>query len=104
MWGAAVTATMGNFARLRLLHLSDGVQTPADLWPGFTGPEFTDHARFGLDRILRDPGGVATVSAEPDEIAPSNADYAEGPAGHWKYSGYRARQTWMADDPHPDSR
>ena len=97
-----LTATMGNFARLRLLHLSDEVRTPADLWPGFSGPEFTEHARFGLDRVQRSERGEATAHAEPDEVDHSAASYADGTADHWRYWGGRARQSWIAEDPHPE--
>ena len=96
-----LTATMGNFARLRRLRLQDGVRTPAALWPDFTGPEFTEHARFGLDLLLTTGNGAAMVHAEPDEVDHSAAAYAEGTSDHWRYRGGRARQSWIAEDPHP---
>jgi hypothetical protein len=96
-----LTATMGNFARLRTLHLREGSITPAEIWPGFTGPEFTEHARFGLDRLEREKDGTAVVWAEPDEPNHEAAPYTPGTAQHWRYHGRRARQTWVAHDPHP---
>ncbi len=94
-----LTATMGNFARLRNLHLADGTIDPAALWPGFTGDHFTPHARFGLDQLTRTVGGGATVWATPDELEPHTAVYADGTAQHWRYDGRRALQRWRVEAP-----
>jgi len=96
-----LSATMGNFARLRMLHVRDGVVTPAELWPDLAGAGFSDHARFGLDRLPRDEAGGVVVSATPDETDPWSAEYAASTAEHWKYLGKRATQTWRASDPDP---
>ena len=68
-----LTATMGNFARLRRLHLRDRVVTPAQLWPGFGGDHFAEHARFGLDELTRTADGGVEVIATPDEPRPHEA-------------------------------
>jgi hypothetical protein len=96
-----LTATMGNFARLRRLHLADEVATPLRLWPDFEGPDFSEHAAFGVDRLARNAAGEVEVSATPDEAEPSLATYGDDVAEHWKYSGARARQVWTAADPDP---
>lgn len=98
-----LTATMGNFARLRRLHLADRVVHPSDLWPEFTGDDFTDHAGFCLEQLPRS-GHEVRVSATPDEQHPHSADYADDTNDHWKYVGRRAVQTWRAADPHPGLR
>jgi hypothetical protein len=95
---------MGNYARLRRLHLVDGHVTPAGLWPGFSGTGFTEHAAFGLDRLPRNAAGDVEVSATTDEAAPSSAAYGDDVAEHWKYSGLRAVQSWIAADPDPELR
>ena len=94
-----VSATMGNFARLRQLHLSDGVVTPAELWPDFSGDHFAPHAQFPLSRLTRTDTGAALVRATPDETDPWHADYADDTHEHWKYVGLRATQTWQVEDP-----
>lgn len=96
-----VTATMGNFARLRRLRLRDEIVTPDGLWPGFDGVHFAEHRTFGLDRLQRTASGGVTVAAEPDEPDPSSADYEASVAAHWHYTGDAAVQTWESDDPHP---
>lgn len=96
-----LTATMGNWARLRQLHLRDRVVEPSGLWPDHSGDGFTAHARFGLDELARDPDGAAVVTATPDEADPTAAAYAPGTAEHWHYVGRRARQGWRVADPAP---
>ncbi|WP_152363961.1 hypothetical protein [Microlunatus speluncae] len=96
-----LTATMGNFARLRLLELANRTVTPADCWSGFTGTGFAPHAKFGLAELTRTETGDAVVSARPDEVDHGAASYAADTAEHWKYFGRRAVQTWRAADPDP---
>jgi len=98
-----LTATMGNWARLRRLELADRVLTPAGLWPGFTGTGFAAHASFGLDELTRE-GGAALVSATGDEDDPWSVRYIADTAEHWRFLGRRMRQTWRVDDPHPALR
>jgi hypothetical protein len=95
-----LSATMGNYARLRRLHLADRVETPASLWPGFGGIHFSDHARFGLDQLTRD-GSAALVTATPDEHDLEAVEYSADTHEHWKYTGRRAVQGWRVDDPDP---
>ncbi|WP_125776082.1 hypothetical protein [Antribacter gilvus] len=93
-----LTATMGNFARLRRLHLRDRTVTPSDLWPGFTGTHFADHGVFGRTELAEHDGAVA-VWATPDEDAPQDAVAAEGTADHWRYVGEKAVQGWRVPEP-----
>jgi len=95
-----LTATMGNWARLRTLRLAGGDAHAAGLWPNYTDVHFAEHARFGVDRLVHD-GGAVTVSALPDEADPHLAVHAPGTAEHWAYVGRPAVQTWRADDPDP---
>jgi hypothetical protein len=97
-----LSATMGNFARLRRLQLADRIVTPADLWPEHDGDGFTEHARFPLSELGRTADGDAIVSAMPDEERPQDAHYAAGTAEHWKYFGARAMQIWRASGPTPE--
>lgn len=96
-----LTATMGNWARLRRLHLRDRIVTPADLWPGFAATHFTEHGRFGLDELAR-AGEAAIVAATPDEADPLAAVYAADTREHWHYVGATAVQGWRVPHPHPD--
>ncbi|MGF3055539.1 hypothetical protein [Microbacterium sp. YY-01] len=95
-----LTATMGNWARLRLLELEHRTVHPKQLWPDFSGTGFTQHARFGLNELRRE-GDTAVVSAIGDEDDPMNVQYSADTAQHWHFLGQRARQTWRVDNPHP---
>jgi hypothetical protein len=94
-----VTATMGNYARLRDLHLKDRVVNSKQIWPAHRGDAFTPHATFPLEALERTADGDAYVSATPDEPAPQNAIYAEGTTRHWHYAGMLARQWWRVPSP-----
>lgn len=96
-----LTATMGNWARLRRLKLGQRMVEPRLLWPDFSGTAFTEHARFRLGELARD-GTTAVVSAIGDEDDPWSVRYAPDTAEHWRFLGRRARQSWRVDDPHPD--
>jgi len=96
-----LTATMGNWARLRHLHLADRVVHPRDLWPGFDRTDFTEHGRFPLSELRRD-GDAAIVTAVGDEDDPVAVTYSDDTNPHWHFEGRRAVQGWRVDDPHPD--
>ena len=100
MKSCVLSATMGNYARLRRLWLKDEVFEPARLWPDFTGADpredgFTGRKQWGLERMAR-LGGDAIVAATPDESYPQNATYAPHTAATWRYQGQRATQYWKA--------
>jgi hypothetical protein len=105
-----LTATMGNYARLRELHLRDRTVTSGELWPDYREIHFAEHARFGVGELrsatdastnASTNASTVSVSATPDELAPHEATYSDDTAEHWRYSGRRAVQTWTAQDPDP---
>ncbi|UUT36298.1 hypothetical protein [Microbacterium elymi] len=98
-----LTATMGNWARLRELELSGRTAHASALWPDYHGTAFAPHASFGVGELVRD-GGDVVVRARPDEGDPVGATYAEGTAEHWHYVGRRGVQEWRAADPDPALR
>lgn len=97
-----LSATMGNYARLRQLHLKGRVVSAADLWPDYRGHGFTPHASFPLAQLSRTPEGHAVVSATPNEPRPESATYSAGTRRHWRYEGEVATQSWRVEA--PDSR
>jgi hypothetical protein len=94
-----VTATMGNYARLRKLYLKDDVKTSSQIWPDYTEHAFTPHALVDKEQMITDKNGFPYFIAYPDEKNPSVAEYAEGTASHWKYEGKPATQYWYCKDP-----
>jgi hypothetical protein len=97
-----VTATMGNYARLRQLHLATGVVTASELYSDatFGAIGFAPHKRFGLERLARTQNGAAILAATSDETDPAGADQTTV-AGGWRYVGRPATQYWSCDQPHP---
>lgn len=99
-----VSATMGNWARLRRLELADRTVTAGELWPDHRGDAFAEHTSFPLAELRRDEAGAAVVAVTPDEADPAAVDCAPGTAEHWRYAGRPAAQEWRAIDPAPDLR
>ena len=92
-----LTATMGNYARLRRLYLKDRIEEAQHVYkpfqPVFAG--FAAHRQWGVGEMLvRD--GQAIVAATPDEADPAHARYGPDVAGHWHYQGAVATQYWHA--------
>lgn len=89
-----VTATMGNYVRLRQLWLRDGMVQAASVWPGFNGDEFTDEAFFPQERFVRTPGGDLIVCATSDEADPHSVP-PDPAAPWWAYRGsFPVTQYW----------
>lgn len=77
-----LTATMGNYARLRQARLADGeLLRSSALWPDYADEGFTPFAEAPLGRLPRGADGDVIVEMESDE-----AD----PAGGWPYG----RESW----------
>ena len=104
MRSCILTATMGNYARLRRLHLADRIVVSTDLWPRFDGDGFAPAREFPLDQLTRTPEGHAVVAATTNESNPEKAHYAAGTVRGWRYRGSRAVQYWRCEEPHDDLR
>jgi hypothetical protein len=98
MHSCVLTATMGNYARLRKVWLKDHV---ADAHRLFSGARFdpangfTDHHQWGIDALLV-VDGEALVAARPDETDPAHATYANDVHPDWHYHGQTATQYWRS--------
>jgi len=97
-----VTATMGNYARLRKIYLTDRVVSSLALWPGYRGLGFTDRVEFPLQDLPRSPDGAALFIAAPDEEHPEAAQYAPHTFIGWRYYGDVATQYWRCEDTSDD--
>jgi hypothetical protein len=80
-----VTATMGNYARLRRLHLADRTVDSHDLFSGatFNPIGFTSHKRFDAEALARAPDGAVILAAtgnEADLAKPQTGGAGECPA------------------------
>ncbi len=95
MKACVLTATMGNYARLRRLWLADETVEAAGLWreprPNRWG--FVDAREWPLDRLLAREGEVI-VAATTDEEDPASATYDASVPPWWRYEGKAATQYW----------
>lgn len=96
-----VTATMGNFARLRTLYLSSDTVSSHKLWPHYKGDAFTPHAHFSSAEFVHNQSSSFFIAA-PDEADPSVATYAPATASHWKYYGNKGVQYWRVSKDETD--
>jgi hypothetical protein len=97
-----LSATMGNFERLRLVWLADRVLDSRKLAPDYKGKSFTaDSDKYFASEMLRLPGGDATVYASSNEANPAAATTA-----HWPYRLPKLTQYWSvpADEVQPNLR
>lgn len=89
----ALTATMGNFARLRRLWLKERTASVDEVFPGFTGTDFTGDGIFAAKELFREPSGDYLIAATTDEKEPAKADYT-GVAWWWQWTGSPLTQYW----------
>jgi hypothetical protein len=96
------TATMGNHARLRRLHLATRPVHSTELWPDYRDVHFTPHARFERQELHVNEEGHVIVAATPDEEDVERVVFAEGTARHWTYPRAFATQYWRHENPHAE--
>lgn len=93
-----LTATMGNFQRLRRLHLKNRVATVAEVLPEDPGTAFTRHAVFPLSDLRRDKDG-AIVLADGSENDPRVLSRQLPEGSWWRYDGANVTQYWRQPEP-----
>jgi len=103
MKACILSATMGNYARLRHLWLKDRIVLSTKLWTEYkpTASGFAPSREWKLDRLLMKKGDVI-VAATPDEADPAGAKYGRKVPSWWRYKGRVAVQYWRKPDPHKD--
>jgi hypothetical protein len=100
-----LTATMGNFERLRVLWLKRRLVPSSQLFADYREDNFVEHESYTLDEMLRSEDGGAIALATSDEAEPS-ATFSATAASHWRYGLPRLTQYWRvsARDIEPDLR
>ena len=96
-----LTATMGNYERLRLLWLKDRVVDSRALYAGYQGNAFIEHENYPLEEMLRYGDGDALALCTTDEEDPGGAE-----VGGWTYRSVKLTQYWRmpGHDIQPDLR
>lgn len=99
MDSCVLTATMGNYARLRRLWLRDEVIEAGRLWPK-VDPDplgFAPWRAWGRDRLLT-VNGELVAAADSDDADPASSTYDPKVPPHWRYTGRPATQSWRTAD------
>jgi hypothetical protein len=99
MDSCVLSATMGNYGRLRRLWLQDEVIAAETLWqrPVFDKLGFLPWKSWGHVRLLQ-TGGQVLVAATSDEIDPAATRYDPSVPPHWRYAGKPATHYWRGPD------
>jgi hypothetical protein len=88
-----LTATMGNYERLRWLWLKNKVIDSRELYRSYHGDDFAEHGTYSLKKMLRNEKGDAIVFCTSNEATPAaNPDFQAG--DHWRYRLPRLTQYW----------
>lgn len=98
----ALTATMGNYSRLRLLYLKNQVVDSRKLFAGYNDIEFDEKEPYGYDQMLKNKKGELMVIAESNETFSELASWPQQPAylarWSWRYRPfYKLSQYWRVD-------
>lgn len=93
-----VTATMGNYARLRKLYLKERIKNSFDIWPDYKDIHFTNREKISSEQFLNGKDGNKYFIAAPNEKNLMDADYAKGTESNWYYYGLPVTQYWYSKD------
>jgi hypothetical protein len=99
-----LTATMGNYERLRLLWLNDRVVDSRQLFPDYDGDAFVEQYNYPLPEMLRSGDGDAIVFCTSNESDPGKTE--GNSTAHWVYTLPKLTQYWRVPgrDVEPDLR
>ena len=95
-----LTATMGNYARLRRLWLKDETVFAWRLWPdfGLDNHGFAAHRQWPLQQLFQDNDGIL-VAADSNESDLQDVQYSPGVPSWWRYPGIPSTQYWRKTKP-----
>ena len=88
-----LTATMGNYERLRWLWLKNRVIDSRELYRHYLGDDFAERGTYALRRMLRTANGDAIAFCTSNEAAPENNPNFQA-KDHWRYQLRRLTQYW----------
>ncbi|MES2375355.1 MAG: hypothetical protein V4553_02190 [Bacteroidota bacterium] len=98
----ALTATMGNYSRLRLLHFANQVIDSRKLYSGYNGIDFIEKDAYPISKFLRlkdgSPIAIATSNETFAELSSWPTDSAYTAKKGWRYRpNFKLTQYWRKD-------
>jgi hypothetical protein len=98
----ALTATMGNYARARRLHLKDRVVDARELYEGYQGIGFVEKESYSADELMRNSEGDLIAAIETNETFAELASWPQHPdyfaRWSWRYRPYfKVLQYWRKE-------
>jgi hypothetical protein len=98
----AITATMGNYARLRNIYLKDETISATKLYAGYDDVHFTEKGSYPYTKFAKDSKGNFIVAAETNESFAELASWPQETAYlnrlSWRYRpGYKLTQYWKKE-------
>ncbi len=95
----ALTATMGNYSRLRLLYLKNKVVDARELYKNFEGLDFIEKEGYPFSMLLRNKKGDFIAMATSNETFEQLSSWPQKPRylarSHWRYAPfYKVTQYW----------
>jgi hypothetical protein len=94
-----LTATMGNYSRIRLLHLKNKIVDSRKLYEGFDGIHFVEKKPYPVNKLIKTKKGyyitLATMSESFSELASWAQDSSYLPNQWWRYRPpFKVTQYW----------
>lgn len=98
----ALTATMGNYSRLRLLYLKDKIVDSRQLYKGFDDIDFIEKEGYPAKQLMKDKNGDFIVVAAPSEsfeqLAAWPQDVRYQAKSSWRYRPFfNVTQYWRKE-------
>lgn len=98
MQQCALTATMGNYARLRRVYLADCIAESGSVYLSsrYFANGFAPDFRVPLSQLVRDEHGGVIAAAAPDEADPQVLQSILPEGYFWRFPGTTVAQYWQA--------
>ena len=108
MQRCALTATMGNYSRLRLLYLKDEIVDSRKLFAGYNDIDFTEKQPYAYNKMLQTKQGDYIVLAESNENFSQLSAWPQQPVylknHNWRYRPFfKLTQYWRKEKTNADS-
>lgn len=97
-----ITATMGNYARVRQLHLKDEVVDAKTLYEGYDGIDFVEKESYSADKLIHNKNGnyfaFATTNENLASLMKWPTDSLAEAKSSWKYRpAIKLTQYWRKE-------